>query len=92
MKQLIFIQLWIVLMAFLPLRAQDVITRLQEAEKSYTSGQLEETRFALQEAIASINQEIGKEILKALPANLGGLPADMKQDNIQVPLGLQDSQ
>lgn len=87
MKQLIFIQLWIVLMAFLPLRAQDVITRLQEAEKSYTSGQLEETRFALQEAIAGINQEIGKEILKALPANLGGLPADMKQDNISGAVG-----
>lgn len=87
MKQLIFIQLWVILMAFLPLGAQEVTTRLQEAEKSYTSGQLEEARFALQEAIASINQEIGKEILKALPANLGGLPADTKQDNVSGSIG-----
>ena len=87
MKQFIFFQLWVILMAFLPLRAQEVTTRLQEAEKSYTSGQLEEARFALQEAIASINQEIGKEILKALPANLGGLPADTKQDNVSGSIG-----
>lgn len=74
-------------MAFLPIRAQEVITSLQQAESAYTSGQLEEARFALQEAIASINQEIGKEILKALPTSIGGLSADMKQDNVSGAVG-----
>lgn len=87
MIRLIFIQLWVILMAFLPIRAQEVITSLQQAESAYTSGQLEEAWFALQETIASINQEIGKEILKALPTSIGGLSADMKQDNVSGAVG-----
>ncbi len=87
MKRLLSIHLWVILMAMWPLMAQEVTTRLQEAENSYTTGQLEEARFALQEAISAINQEIGKEILKALPANLGGLPVDTKQDNISGAVG-----
>lgn len=87
MKRLLSIHLWAILMAMWPLMAQEVTTRLQEAENSYTAGQLEEARFALQEAISAINQEIGKEILKALPANLGGLPVDTKQDNISGAVG-----
>lgn len=87
MKRIVLVQFWAVFMAGLSLQAQDVTTRLQEAANAYSSGQLDEARFALQEVISGINQEIGKEILKALPDKLGGLAADTKQDNVSGAVG-----
>lgn len=81
-KTLFSFVLTFTLFMFLPGYAQDVMAKFQEAEKAYAASRLDDARFALQEAINGINQEIGKETLKTLPKILGGLPADEKQDNV----------
>lgn len=53
--------------------AQEVPTNLGDAGSSYGTGDLENTRFALQQALIGINQTIGQEILAILPTSLGGM-------------------
>jgi hypothetical protein len=62
--------------------SQEVDQQLNTARSSYTSGDLENTRFALQEALNGVNQAIGNEILTQLPATLGSMKANMAADNV----------
>jgi hypothetical protein len=62
--------------------SQDVQTNLDAARSSYQSGDLENTRFALQEALNLINQAIGQEILGLLPASMGGMEKTADGDNV----------
>jgi hypothetical protein len=55
------------------MHAQDVNEKLNEAQKAYQSGNLEEARFALQEALQGVNQAIGRDILEMLPKSLEGM-------------------
>jgi hypothetical protein len=55
------------------LNAQDVQSRLDEALASYRQENLENARFALQEALNEINRVVGKEILAVLPSELNGM-------------------
>lgn len=64
------------------IHAQDVQARLDEAMSSYRSDDLENTRFALQEALTEINREVGREILAALPAEMNSLPMIEDEDNV----------
>jgi hypothetical protein len=70
------------LLTFMSVGAQEVTAKLGEAETAYNSGQLDNTRFALQQALAEIDQVIGKEILGMLPATMGDLPAVAAEDNV----------
>lgn len=60
----------IMLMVGLGLHAQDVNEKLDEARDAYKSGNLENARFALQEALQGVNQAIGRDILELLPETL----------------------
>lgn len=62
--------------------AQEVEKHLAGARTAYNSGNLEDARFNLENALREIDVAIGKEILRALPATLGGLPANTKDDNV----------
>ncbi|MCS6974145.1 MAG: hypothetical protein NZM13_06625 [Cyclobacteriaceae bacterium] len=62
--------------------AQEVEKHLAGARTAYNSGNLEDARFNLENALREIDVAIGKEILKVLPATLGGLPANTKDDNV----------
>lgn len=62
--------------------AQEVEKHLAGARTAYNSGNLEDARFNLENALREIDVAIGKEILKVLPANLAGLPANTKDDNV----------
>ncbi len=62
--------------------AQDVNSQLNEARSSYTSGNLQDARFALQQALNEIDMAIGAEILKVLPAAMGELPMVETEDNV----------
>lgn len=62
--------------------AQDVQSNLDAARSAYQSGDLENTRFALQEALNYINQAIGQEILGLLPASIGGMEKTPDGDNV----------
>lgn len=53
--------------------AQEFATSLNEARSSYTSGNLDDARFALEETLRQIDQAIGKEILEKLPKNVSGM-------------------
>jgi len=63
-------------------KAQDVEQRLDEAKSAYSSGDLENARFALQEALNEINKAIGKEILEKLPTSIGGMETVENSDNV----------
>ena len=82
MKNLTIKILIAVLFFGIQLQAQDVHEKLNEAEASYSSGDLENARFALQQALQGINQAIGKDILTLLPDNLGGMDKISANDNV----------
>jgi len=62
--------------------AQDAGPSFVEAKSSYSSGNLDDARFALEQALQQIDQAIGKEILKILPTNLSGMEYHDQQDNV----------
>lgn len=64
------------------LYSQDIQANLDAARSAYQSGDLENTRFALQEALNFINQAIGQEILGLLPISLGGMEKTTDGDNV----------
>lgn len=75
---LITIGLCITMMA----EAQEFDKSLASAKSSYNSGNLEDARFNLENALREIDATIGREILKALPTSLGGLTCDTKNDEV----------
>lgn len=64
------------------LRAQDVNAQLNEAKSAYKSGELQNARFALQQALNEIDRAIGAEIIKILPQNMGSMSFIEAEDNI----------
>lgn len=62
--------------------AQDFDKNLATARSSYSSGNLEDARFAMEQMLHDLDMAIGKEILKMLPAKMGSLASDPKQDNL----------
>jgi hypothetical protein len=62
--------------------SQDISTSLSDAKSSYSSGSLDDARFALEQALQQIDQAIGKEILKILPTNLSGMEFLEQEDNV----------
>ena len=63
-------------------KAQDAAAKLDEAEKSYSSKDLDNARYALQEALNEINKAIGKDILDILPTKLSDITCNQKDDNV----------
>jgi len=82
MKKLLFITVLLILIPGMILQAQDIQARLDEASSSYESGNLENARFALQEALNELNKVIGKEILDLLPAEMNGMAKVEESDNV----------
>lgn len=62
--------------------AQDFDKNVATAKSSYSSGDLENTRFALEQALHELDIVIGKEILKQLPTKLGAQAYNEKDDNV----------
>jgi hypothetical protein len=52
------------------------------AMNEYKAGNLEEARFALQQSLAEVDKEIGKEILGILPKNIAGFSVVEANDNV----------
>mgnify|MGYP006279986817 CR=1 FL=1 len=63
-------------------QTQDVAGLLSTARTDYQSGNLENARFSLQEALNGINQAIGRDMLALMPEKLGALEKDEEQDNV----------
>lgn len=62
--------------------AQDVAASLANAKSAYQTKNLEDTRFALENALKEVNTEIGKQALAILPLKIGQLTADTKNDDV----------
>ena len=69
------------------LHAQDFKTEISTAKTSYASGKLEDTHFALQQALQELDIVIGKEVLKLLPAKLDTMSTVAKKDNVTSNVG-----
>lgn len=65
----------------LGVQAQQVDQALNEARGHYQRGDLEEARFALQQAMNELDQAIGQEILAMLPQRMGTLSV-LEQDEV----------
>jgi hypothetical protein len=55
---------------------------LDEAKSSYNSGDLENSRFALQQALNEINRAIGNDMLALMPESLGDMTVVEDGDNV----------
>jgi len=62
--------------------AQDFDKNLATARTSYSSGDLENARFAMESMLRDLDMAIGKEILKMLPTQLGTMKVNEKEDNL----------
>jgi hypothetical protein len=62
--------------------AQEFDKNIATARSSYTSGNLQDSRFAMEQALRDLDMAIGKEILKVLPTKMGALAAVEKEDNV----------
>lgn len=71
--------------------SQDFSTDIATAKTAYTSGNLEDAHFALQQAMQEIDIIIGKEVLNALPAKMDTMSANIKDDNVMSNVGFMGS-
>ena len=64
------------------LSAQEFDKNIATARSSYGSGNLQDARFAMEQMLRDLDIQIGKEILKLLPTQLGSLAASTQDDNV----------
>jgi hypothetical protein len=62
--------------------AQEFDKSLASAKSAYSSGNLEDARFNLENALREVDVAIGKEVMKVLPTTLGTLHYNAKEDNV----------
>lgn len=66
---------------------QDFNSSVQTARQSYSSGNLEDSRFAMQQMLQEIDILTGKEVLKILPNTLGTLEVKIAEDQVSAGVG-----
>ena len=67
--------------------AQDFTIAMTTAKTAYNAGKLEETHFALQQAMQEVDLIVGKEVLKLLPPKIDSLSTNTKDDNVASNVG-----
>ena len=67
--------------------AQDFTKAMNTAKTAYSGGKLEETHFALQQAMQEVDLIVGKEVLKLLPQKMDSLSTNEKDDNVASNVG-----
>ncbi|HWI93967.1 MAG TPA: hypothetical protein VNT20_21985 [Flavisolibacter sp.] len=80
MKKIVFA--FIFFIACFQINAQDFAKRLTEAKAAYSSGKLDDSRFAMEQMLQELDVITGKEVLKILPAKMGDKSANAKADNV----------
>lgn len=68
--------------------AQDFSKNIASARTAYSSGDLEEARFAMQQMLNDLDMAIGREVLKMLPAKMGSVASNSANDNVTTNTGL----
>lgn len=72
---------------FCSVNAQNFNANIQTARQSYGSGNLEGSRFAMQQMLQELDIISGKETLKILPGTLGNLSAKIADDQVNSGVG-----
>jgi len=80
MKKIFILTLLITLVTLV--KAQEFNTQLATAKSSYTSGKLDDSRFAMQQMLQEIDIVVGKEVIKLLPAKLEDKSANANRDKV----------
>src|SRR5688572_19947026 len=80
MKKIFFLILFLTVSA--TTFSQDFAKNLTDARSSYSSKNLSDARFAMEQMLRDLDAAIGKEILKILPEKMDALPAIIKEDNV----------
>jgi hypothetical protein len=62
--------------------AQNFDKHVSDARSAYESGNLENSRFSMEQALRELDILIGKEIIKLLPAKMGQLSAVVAEDQV----------
>lgn len=79
----LLIVICIVFAGLLTAEAQtELKTKLDEADQAYNSGNYEEARFALQQSLAELDKVVGEAIIKLLPNEVSGVPAEPDSDQM----------
>lgn len=60
----------------------DVLQQITDAEQAHQSSKFSDARFSIQQALIGIEIQLGREILKSLPATVNNLPKDTMQDRV----------
>lgn len=63
-------------------------THMASAKSEYSKGNLEASRFAMQQMMTELDIQIGKEILTMLPSKFDALAANTKNDNVTANTGI----
>lgn len=80
MKKIFF--LFLLLTVSITTFSQEFSKNLTAARSSYSSSNLSDARFAMEQMLRDLDAAIGKEILKVLPEKMDALPANIKEDNV----------
>ncbi len=64
------------------IQAQEFTKQLADARTAYTSGKLDDSRFAMQQMLQNLDIIMGKEVLKLLPAKLQEQGSNASRDNV----------
>lgn len=67
--------------------AQDFAKQIADAKTSYTSGNLADAHFSLEQAIQEIDMIVGKEVLKLLPEKMNDSDAVTSEDQVSANVG-----
>jgi hypothetical protein len=60
----------------------DVNQQITDAEQAHTAGNYSDARYSIQQALMGVEIQIGREVLKSLPAAIASLPKDTMQDKV----------
>jgi len=67
--------------------AQEFNTALSTAKSAYSSGKLEESHFALMQAMQELDMIIGREVLKILPEKMDNRTVNKAEDQVTSNIG-----
>jgi hypothetical protein len=62
--------------------AQEFDKNISTAKSAYASGNLQDSRFAMEQMLRDLDMAIGREILKMLPTKVGTLNVNDKEDDV----------
>jgi hypothetical protein len=82
MKTILSVIALFLVLAFTVSAQEEVNEKLENASSYYDSGDLENARFELQEALSGVNKAIGEAILEIMPESFGGMEAVPEADNV----------